>query len=69
MTPDDRWHHRRRMAYAALVCGLAYPLLILATDSPQLGQIAPAYYGFVGAIMAAYIGFATWDDVAHKGAA
>lgn len=31
-----RWTNRRRMAWMSLVSGLAYPLLVLVTDSQQL---------------------------------
>jgi hypothetical protein len=27
-----------------------------------LGAVAGAFYTFAGAVVAAYIGFATWDD-------
>lgn len=59
----DRWKHRRRMAYASLAGGLAFPLLILGTDSQNLVGMAGAFYAFVGAVVGAYVGFATWDDV------
>lgn len=72
MTDKDRWKNRRRMAWMALLAGLAFPLLLLYTDSAQLGAVAGAFYTFSGAVVAAYIGFATYDDVAtektHKGA-
>jgi len=58
----DRWKNRRRMAWASLIGGLAFPLLILGTDSNQLGEIAMAFYIFVGAVVGAYVGFATYDD-------
>jgi hypothetical protein len=58
----DRWKNRRRMAWASLVGGLGYPLLLLVTDSSQLGSIAGPFYVFVGAVVGAYIGFATVDD-------
>ena len=50
------------MAWASLVGGLGYPLLLLVTDSSQLGSIAGPFYVFVGAVVGAYIGFATVDD-------
>jgi hypothetical protein len=62
MTTDDRWKNRRRMAWAALVAGLAYPLLLLYTESDQLGAVAGPFYIFAGAVVGAYIGFATVDD-------
>ena len=58
----DRWKNRRAMAWASLCAGLAYPLLVLFTESDQLGAIAAAFYVFVSAVVGAYIGFATWDD-------
>lgn len=62
MSHVDRWKNRRRMAWLALLAGLAYPLLLLFTDSPELGSVAGPFYIFVGAVVGAYIGFATVDD-------
>lgn len=62
----DRWLHRRRMAYASLIGGLLFPLLVLWTSSDQLGAIAGAFYVFVGAVVGAYVGFATVDDKWQK---
>ena len=50
------------MAWISVIAGLLFPLLLLATDSPQLGAIAGPFYIFIGAVVGAYIGFATWDD-------
>jgi hypothetical protein len=50
------------MAWASLVGGILFPLLVLGSDSQQLGSIAGAFYLFVGAVVGAYIGFATVDD-------
>ncbi len=59
----DRWKHRRRMAYMSMMAGLMYPLLLLFyTESPQLGAVAMPFYMFVGAVVGAYVGFATFDD-------
>jgi hypothetical protein len=58
----DRWKNRRKMSWLSLMAGLLFPLLILASESPTLGQIALPFYGFVGAVVTAYMGFATWDD-------
>lgn len=63
MTEKDRWKNRRRMAWLSLIAGLSFPVLLLFTESAQLGAVAGAFYGFAGAVVAAYIGFATWDDV------
>ena len=65
MNTYDRWKNRRRMAWLALIAGLVFPLLLLATDSAQLGAVAGAFYVFVGAVVSAYVGFATWDDISH----
>jgi hypothetical protein len=63
MTPIyDRWKNRRRMAWASLIAGMAYPLLLWVTDSDQLGAVAGPFYIFVGAVVGAYMGFATLDD-------
>lgn len=58
----DRWKNRRRMAWASLVAGLGFPLLLLGTDSTELGSVAGPFYVFVGAVVGAYIGFSTVDD-------
>ena len=65
-TPRDRWKNRRKMAWATLIAALTYPLLILGTESDQLGAMAMPFYAFCGAVMAAYFGFATQDDI-HLG--
>jgi hypothetical protein len=59
---SDRWWHRRKMAWFSLAAGLLFPLLLLSTDSPQLGAVAGPFYIFIGAVVGAYIGFATVDD-------
>jgi len=59
---DDRWKNRRRMAWLAMLAGLAFPLLILASESPTLGTIAMPFYIFVSAVVGSYMGFATLDD-------
>jgi len=61
----DRWKNRRRMAWLSMIAGLLFPLLILGTESPTLGTIAAPFYVFVGTVVAAYIGFAIYDDI-HK---
>ena len=59
---SSRWTNRRRMAWITLWSGVLYPLLVLFTDSSQLGSIAGPFYVFVSAVVGAYIGFATVDD-------
>lgn len=60
----DRWRNRRRMAWWSLVSGLAFPVLLLLSPAacPTLSAIAGPFYLFVGAVVGAYIGFATVDD-------
>jgi hypothetical protein len=62
MNQTDRWRNRRKMAWLALIAGLLFPILLLATESNQLGAVAGPFYIFVGAVVGAYIGFATVDD-------
>jgi hypothetical protein len=62
MITKDRWKNRRSMAWISLASGLLFPLLLLATESDQLGAVAGPFYIFVGAVVGAYIGFATVDD-------
>lgn len=66
MNPTDRWKNRRRMAWSALVAGLLFPLLLLWSDSDQLGSVAGAFYVFVTGVVASYIGWVTVDDNNHK---
>lgn len=54
------------MAWTALVAALLFPLLVLWTESDQLGAVAGAFYVFVGAVVGAYVGFATLDDKWQK---
>ena len=61
-----RWKNRRRMAWICLLTGCAYPALVLFTKSNELSQIAWPYFTFVGSVVGAYIGFATYDDVARE---
>lgn len=62
MTEQDRWKNRRRMAWICMVAAIAYPLLVLGSNSRALGDIAVPFYMFVSAVVGAYIGFATVDD-------
>lgn len=62
MNAPDRWKNRRRMAWLALLAGLLFPVLLLWTESDQLGAVAGSFYIFIGAVVGAYIGFATVDD-------
>jgi hypothetical protein len=66
MNEVDRWKNRRKMAWISMIAGLLFPLLLLATDSPQLGAIAGPFYIFISAVVGAYIGFATVDDHWNK---
>jgi hypothetical protein len=60
--PTDRWRNRRKMAWLSMLAGLLFPLLLLVTESTQLGQIATPFYVFVGMVVTAYIGGAVVDD-------
>lgn len=71
MSPPDpgrHWQNRRRMAWTAMAGAVGYPLLVLFTDSANLAGIAPHYYLFAGAVVGAYIGFATWEDTRAQAA-
>ena len=60
--PVDRWRHRRAMAWAAFVGSMLFPILVLAGVGDALAGIAGPFYVFTGAVVGAYIGFATVDD-------
>lgn len=50
------------MAWLSLLAGLAFPLLLLWSESDQLGAVAGAFYVFVTGVVASYIGWAAMDD-------
>lgn len=54
------------MAWVSLIAGLTYPVLVLFTESAELGAIATPFYIFVSSVVGAYIGFATMDDKFQK---
>jgi hypothetical protein len=58
----DRWKNRRKMAWLSMFAGLLFPILLLFTDSTQLGAIAGPFYVFIGMVVATYIGAAVVDD-------
>lgn len=62
MNDVDRWKNRRKMAWLSMLAGLLFPILILFTDSTQLGAIAGPFYVFIGMVVATYIGAAVVDD-------
>ncbi len=66
MSVKDRWKNRRRMAWLALIGGLALPLIFLVSDSAQIAAFAAPFYTFCGAVIASYIGWATVDDKNFK---
>ncbi len=63
MSAVDRWKNRRRMAWLALLAGVLFPLLLLWSDSDQLGSVAGAFYVFVTGVVASYIGWAAAEDM------
>lgn len=63
---SDRWKNRRRMAWLSLIAALLFPLLLVWSDSDQLGVVASAFYVFVAAVVGSYMGFATLDDKWQK---
>ena len=67
MNKVDRWRNRRKMAWLALLAGLLFPVLVLFTDSSELGELAMAFYIFVSAVVGSYMGFATVDDKFRRG--
>lgn len=58
----DRWKNRRAMAWIALIAGVLFPVLLIFSQSDQLGSVAGAFYVFISAVVGAYMGFATLDD-------
>lgn len=66
----DRWKNRRKMAWIALISGVSFPLTVVAAmfigDVSPLVSIAAPYLFFIGSVVGAYIGCATWDDKNFK---
>ncbi len=62
---DDRWLHRRRMAYSALIGALVVPVLAILFNTDISGW-AIAFYGFCGIVVGAYIGGVVADDHLQK---
>lgn len=62
----NRWKHRRRMAYIALVSCLVVTYFCLFKISESRLQAATEvitwFYITMGSIIGAYVGFATLDD-------
>lgn len=46
-----------------MAAAIGYPLLVLTSNSRELGEIAIPFYMFVSAVVGAYVGFASWEDV------
>jgi len=44
------------MAWICMTAAIGYPILVLFTDSRQLGDIATPFYMFVSAVVGAYVG-------------
>jgi hypothetical protein len=67
---SNRWKHRRRMAYIALVATLIVTYLCLfKVDKERLADlevIVTWFYVTMGSIIGAYVGFATLDDKWRK---
>ncbi len=72
-TPKDLWKNRRKMAWRAFYAGVAYITFISIFVSiasierikswTELGSFSLSVFGFLGAIIAAYIGASTYHDV------
>ncbi len=58
----DLWRNRRLMAWSATVGSLLFPVLVLLTDSEQLGDVAVPFYTWAGLVVTSYTVSATWED-------
>jgi len=73
----DKWKNRRAMAWRAFSFAIAYIFGVLAffwfapiekiKSATELGSITLAVLGFFGAIITAYIGAATYQEVNEDG--
>ena len=62
VSDKDRWKNRRKMAWIAIISGIAYPVETIWFDPAIVASMTAPYYLFLGTILAAYFGFATMDD-------
>ncbi|MFA6691662.1 MAG: hypothetical protein WCR98_06765 [Saccharofermentanales bacterium] len=62
----DRWKNRRAMAWWAFYAGLLFPALFFFVEKDTLEPLIWPFYTFVGAVVGAYIGFATYVDKWQK---
>lgn len=63
--PERWWRWRRRLALASFVCAVLETAWLLATGVPDGAAPVIAWsYGLWGAVICAYIGTASWSDVA-----
>ena len=46
-----------------MFAAIAFPALVLFSESKELGQIATPFYMFVSAVVGSYVGFSAWEDV------
>ena len=60
--PQVKWKNMRRMAWSALIGGLAYPAGVYVAGGEHLVSIAMPFYLFVSAVVGAYMGFSSWGD-------
>jgi hypothetical protein len=56
------WKNRRRMAWSALLSGVLFPFVTLASKSDQLAEIAIPFYLFVSSVVTVYTGSATYGE-------
>lgn len=67
----NRWKHRRRMAYMAILSVMAVTYFLMFNIPHEkikvLENIITWFYITMGSIIGAYLGFATLDDKWKKG--
>jgi hypothetical protein len=69
---ESAWKNRRNMAWKSFYYALGYPVFVAACYfvAPDLADkiiaIATPVYAFLGAVMVAYFGLSTWDDVKSR---
>jgi len=63
--PERWWRWRRRYAHVAMVAALVETAYLLISGVPEgSAPVIGWSYGLWGTVVAAYIGAATWSDVA-----
>lgn len=67
VSDKDRWKNRRKMAWLSMFAGIGYAFAARLMPEYVVVNLTGPFYLFLGSILAAYFGFATFDDKWERG--